>query len=129
MKQLFTLFILLTTATICLGQDSHEELSKIKETLKANYPAAFENFTIYSAGKLLEEQPKESEKLIREVLDINPNSTESHHLLSKIKLAENNTTMADSLINMAIELAGAQKERQWKINEMIETRDKINSRE
>ncbi len=115
--------------TYYILQDNPEELSKIGATLKANYPNAFENFAIYSAGKMAEEKPKESKKLIGEVLEINSKSSESYHQLAKINLAENNITVADSLINKALKLAQNQKERQWKINELLETKNKIKNME
>lgn len=106
-------------------QDNPEAISKVGETLKENYQNAFEIFTIYRAGKIMEKQPKESEELINQVLNINPKSSESYHLLAKIKLANSNTEMADSLITKAMKLANYQNERQWKINELIETKNNI----
>lgn len=106
-------------------QDNPEELTKVEEVLKANDQDAFEKFAVYRAGKIMEKQPKESESLITEVLKINPKSSEGYHLLAKINLAANNTVIADSLINKAMKLADYQKERQWKINELIETKNVI----
>lgn len=110
-------------------QDNPGELSKVEDILKANFQNAFEEFNIYRAGKILEKQPQESEKFIQEALEINPESSESYHLLAKLKLAENNRVVADSLIDKAIVLANDQKERQWKINELIETKNNILGKE
>lgn len=107
-------------------QENATELSKIEEYLKANDVNAFENFSIYRAGKIIEKESAESERLIGDVLKANPVSSESFHLLAKINLAANNTATADSLIMTALQIADNQKERQWKINELIETKNKIN---
>lgn len=115
--------------TFYMVRNNPEELSKIESTLKTNYKSGFETFNIYRAGRILEEQPTASEELINEVLVINPKSSESYHLLAKIRLIDNNTKMADSLISKAIQLANSQKQRQWKINELTETKKEITEKE
>lgn len=111
--------------TYYILKDEPAELSKIEAELRTNYPSALEVFNLYRASKTLEEEPKESEELIKGVLKLNPRSVESYHLLSKIKLSENKVAVADSLIKLSISLANEQNQRQWKINELIGTEHKI----
>lgn len=106
-------------------QDNPEELAKVADMLKVNYPNAFETFAVYGAGRLLDEKPNESEKWLREVLAIHPYSFESHHLLAKLKFAENDTAQARSSIHQALVLARDQNARQWQINELMETNREI----
>lgn len=106
-------------------QDNTEELKKLQTELKTNYPNAFATFAIYRANQLLEEHPKESEKLAKEVLTKNTNSFESLTILAKIRLGENKIEQADNLINKAIENAKMNNVRQWQLNQLTETKEKI----
>lgn len=106
-------------------KDNPTELSKMEAELRTNHPNAFEEFNLYRASKILEDEPKESEELIKGVLKLNPRSAESYHLLSKIKLIDNQTVKADSLIKLSISLTKEQKQRQWKMNELTGTENKI----
>lgn len=106
-------------------QDNETERQALQTELKTNYPLAFETFTIYHAEKLLEKEPKKAGKLAKEVLGTNPNSFDAQHVLAKVKLAENKKSQARALINKALETAKEQNTRQWKINELIGTREKI----
>lgn len=106
-------------------QDKPKELQKLLMLLKTKHPNAFSTFAIYRANKLLEGQPQVSQNLAMEVLANNPKSFESMNILAKIKLAKNKVSKADSLINKAIGNAKLQKTRQWKLNELIDTKEKI----
>ena len=106
-------------------QDNPEELLVVADMLKANYPNAFETFAIYGAGRLLDDKPVESHKWAEQVLDIHPNSFEVHHVLAKLKLAENDRAEAASSIERALMLAREQNARQWQVNELIETKEDI----
>ena len=73
--------------TYYMLQENPKEVSKVEEVLKTAHQQGFEKFNIYRAGTILEEQPEESEKLISKVLDLNPQSAESYHILAKIKIS------------------------------------------
>lgn len=106
-------------------KDNPKELDKVQKELQANYPNAFERFGIYRANKVMEEQPKEAKKIIGEVLAVNPKSSESYYVLAKLALAKNNKQNAIAYIETALKMAIDQQERQWKINELLEMKNKI----
>lgn len=103
-----------------------KELEKIEAVLKELHPDALVSFNTYRADKLLADKKfKQAEALLNEALAINPKAFDSYNVLAKIKLEEGNTADAKINIDKAINLAKSQNARQWKINELLETKKMV----
>ncbi len=110
-------------------QKNEKERLKVQAALKELNPNAFVTFNNYRAGKIISEKKyEEAEQLVIEALAVNPATSDSFNMLSKIKLAKGNTVEAAQTINKALILAKEQQLRQWQQNELLETMAEINKK-
>ena len=84
-------------------------------------------FKRYTNQKTFNKRFASAEKLLNETIKEFPNSIESYNALAKLKIDNKEISIADSLSNKAIQIAKSQKLRQWQINELTETKEKIKS--
>lgn len=114
--------------TIYILQDNPTELKNIQSELQKTYPTSVGNFNTQWAERLIKkEQTSEAEKLLNETINKYPDFYGSYNSLANLKIENKDVVVADSLSNKAIRLAQSQKSRQWQLNELIETKEKIDA--
>ncbi|EGV43174.1 hypothetical protein BZARG_1138 [Bizionia argentinensis JUB59] len=112
--------------TVYKLQEDPAELHKIQTKLQTLYPDGVDYFNVQWASRLLKNGEKpEAMRLLNRMIENYPNSYDAYNALAKIELENNNISVADSLINTAIEISQKQHVRQWQLNEVLETKAKI----
>lgn len=76
--------------------------------------------------RLIKQENKEDVKeILNQSIKEYPEFFDHYNSLAKLNLENKNFKIADSLIIQGVELSIKQKSRQWQLNELIETKEKI----
>ncbi|MEZ4684787.1 MAG: alpha/beta hydrolase-fold protein [Bacteroidia bacterium] len=107
-------------------QDNPDEIANFSAVLKEKFPASAAEFDVIWANRLLKKgQAEEATALLKQLLQSSPNHADAYKSLAGIYLDEGKPALAGSMITTAIELAEAQKQRNWQLNELYEVREKV----
>mgnify|MGYP001458658611 CR=1 FL=1 len=112
--------------TIYVLREDAAELEKMQAEIKQLYPEAVAKFDNFWVQRLISmDKNAEAEALLQKSIKEHPDFFDSYNTLSKLKLKNKEFKIAEGLINKGIELAITQKARQWQLNELLETKEKI----
>jgi len=113
--------------TIYILQDNPDELKKFQQELMETYPNAVANFnTQWAERNIKKGNTEEAQKLLEETIIKYPTHFNAYNALAKLKVQNDQMVIADSLVNKAIELAKLQRAQRWQLNELLETKEKLN---
>jgi len=127
-NEAFNLQKILMGNTIFVLQGQPNELKSIQQVLIKTYPNSVANFNLQWAERNIKNGNTEAgQTRLQKTISNYPTFFNAYNTLAKIKMEEGKIISADSLISRGIQLAKAQKAQQWELNELIETREKINS--
>ena len=105
---------------------NESEYTLFLNRLKVLHPNAYVAFINYKASQLISEKKLvDASTILENIKPVNPNSINMYHNLAKIALEASNFTKALDLINKAIALSVEQETRQWQVNELLDTRLRI----
>lgn len=100
-------------------KDKSKELEKIRAIISADYPDSDAYFTSLLGTEAIKNKDyKKAEELVKQGLEIHPNSFELHEKLAKAYLYQDEITKSREEVKTAIALAQKQKVRQWRIAEI-----------
>lgn len=122
----FNLQTILLAYTVYVIHEKSEDLEEMQEEIRKLFPDESARFNNLLAERLLKNDKKvEAEEILIKSIKEYPEFFNNYNLLAKLNLQNENLDSAKDYVNQAVELATRQKARQWQLNELLETKVKV----
>lgn len=112
--------------TVYINRKKQKELAKFQQEMKRLYPKAAPRFDNTWALRFVKQGKEDQAIALLETSRMTyPSFFDNHNELAKLYLKKEQYEKAAQLIEEGLKLAYAQKTRQWKLNELIDTKERI----
>lgn len=109
-------------------REDPEQMDILEEGIEQDFPASLDEFYTQKALIKLEgDELKVAEKILKDNLELHPDSFKSYQGLSKVYIAKNDPKTASEMSKKALKLAKEEHARQWQINQLQAEVDKTRS--